>query len=168
MQPNTVPITGTPTRPAFAAKLDILAVFKVRAEARAYLWREGELDLPEAVDVLQGDAERDGLVARLGQDAVQQILAEAFHPVPATAVVYDPLIEQPRHLRAAAATVEAVAYALRERGITALRCLQTRSRIAELSQQQLEHVIARLARLRGSYPKVTDDLLLSLAELLDD
>ena len=157
MQPNTVPITGTPTRSAFGAKLDILAVFKARAEARAYLWREGELDLPEAVDVLQCDAERDGLVARLGQDAVQQILAEAFHP----------LIEQPRHLRAAAATVEAVAYALRERGITALRCLQTRSRIAELSQQQLEHVIARLARLRGSYPKVTNDFLLSLAEFLD-
>ena len=40
------------------------------------LWRCCELDLHEAVDKLQHDAERDGLVERIGQDAVQAILAK--------------------------------------------------------------------------------------------
>ncbi len=64
-------------------------------------------------------------------------------------------------------TVEAVMYALRQRGAAALRNERTRQRIVELSSRQLNGVIARLARLRGKYPKITDDLLLALAELLD-
>ena len=55
-------------------------VLELRAWARAYLYSIGELRLHEAVDVLQRDAQRDGLVAELGQDAVQQILADAFRP----------------------------------------------------------------------------------------
>jgi hypothetical protein len=55
-----------------------LEVFQLRAWARAYLWAACEFDLHEAVDVLQRDAERDGLVAEIGQDAVQRFLAEAF------------------------------------------------------------------------------------------
>ena len=51
-----------------------------RATARAYLWSIGEYDLPEAVDALQADAFRDGLVERIGQDTVQTILADAFRP----------------------------------------------------------------------------------------
>ena len=42
------------------------------------MWSIGEYELAEAVDQLQHDAERDGLIARLGQDAVQQIIADAF------------------------------------------------------------------------------------------
>ena len=57
-----------------------LDVLELRAWARAYLYSIGELALHEAVDVLQRDAERDGLVAELGQDGVQQILADAFRP----------------------------------------------------------------------------------------
>ena len=38
-----------------------------------------EFDLHEAVDVLQADAERAGLIDQLGQDRVQQIIADAFH-----------------------------------------------------------------------------------------
>jgi hypothetical protein len=71
----------TATRPARAPAIrrpSSLDVFRERAWARAYPWRAGELDLHEAVDVLQRDAERDGLVKRIGQDAVQQILAAAF------------------------------------------------------------------------------------------
>jgi hypothetical protein len=34
--------------------------------------------LHDAVDQLQHDAERDGLIDRLGQDAVQAIMSEAF------------------------------------------------------------------------------------------
>ena len=64
---------------AFAERyVDLLDVLRERAEARAYLWAAGEFDLQEAVDKLQADAARDGLVQRIGQDAVQAILAAAF------------------------------------------------------------------------------------------
>jgi hypothetical protein len=53
-----------------------LAVLELRAWARAYLWSLGELELHEAVDVLQHDAERDGL----DPDTTQTILADAFAP----------------------------------------------------------------------------------------
>jgi hypothetical protein len=45
------------------------------------LWAAGELSLHDAVDVLQADAVRDGLVAEIGQDAVQAIMAKAFEAV---------------------------------------------------------------------------------------
>jgi hypothetical protein len=61
-----------------AVRPDPLAIFIARAEARALLWQAGEFDLHEAVDKLQADAERDGLVDRIGQDAVQAIIAKAF------------------------------------------------------------------------------------------
>jgi hypothetical protein len=60
-------------------RLDPLVVFRARAEARALLWHCGALDLHEAVDVLQHDAERTGLVDAIGQDEVQAIIATAFH-----------------------------------------------------------------------------------------
>jgi hypothetical protein len=61
-------------------RVDLLDAFVERAEARAMLWSIGEIDLHTAVDQLQSDAERDGLVDRIGQDAVQTILAAAFQP----------------------------------------------------------------------------------------
>jgi hypothetical protein len=57
-----------------------LDVIELRAWARAYLWAIGEYELHEAVDVLQHDAERDGLIEQYGQDAIQQIIAAAFRP----------------------------------------------------------------------------------------
>jgi hypothetical protein len=62
-------------------KLDPVAVFEARCEARALLFAAGELDLHQAVDELQADAVRDGLVAGIGQDEVQSIMADAFHRV---------------------------------------------------------------------------------------
>lgn len=59
-------------------RVDVLDVFLARADARAYLWAVGEYDMPTAVDQLQADAVRDGLVDRLGQDAVQAIIAAAI------------------------------------------------------------------------------------------
>jgi hypothetical protein len=59
-------------------RVDALLAFVARIEARAILWQAGEFDLQEAVDVLQAAAERDGLVDRVGQDAVQHILAHVF------------------------------------------------------------------------------------------
>jgi hypothetical protein len=61
-----------------AARPSPLAVFTARAEARALLWRCLEFNLHEAVDVFQHAAERDGLIATLGQDAVQEIISKAF------------------------------------------------------------------------------------------
>jgi len=58
-----------------------LAAFAARAEARALLWQASELELQDAVDELQAAAERDGLVLKLGQDAVQTIIAKAFGAV---------------------------------------------------------------------------------------
>src|SRR5262249_17572524 len=62
-------------------RIDPVAVFIARAEARALLYAASEFDPHEAVDKLQADAERDGLVAAIGQDEVQRIIAEAFAAV---------------------------------------------------------------------------------------
>ncbi len=62
-------------------RLDALEVFELRCWARAYLWAACELDLHEAVDVLQADAVKNWLVDEVGQDEVQQLLAAAFHDV---------------------------------------------------------------------------------------
>ena len=58
-----------------------IVVFKVRCEARALLVATGDLDLHEAVDGLQAAAVASGLVAALGQDSVQAIMADAFERV---------------------------------------------------------------------------------------
>ena len=59
-------------------RIDVLDCFVARAEARAYLWAIGEYELAQAVDVLQHDAQRDGLIKRIGRDAIQAILSGAF------------------------------------------------------------------------------------------
>lgn len=66
------------SRPVSAAKADPVEVLRERAWARAFLFAIGELDLHEAVDVLQRDAERDGLVEAIGQDKIQEIISRAF------------------------------------------------------------------------------------------
>jgi hypothetical protein len=63
------------------AALDPIVVFRARCEARALLWKVDALDLSEAVDKLQADAVRDGLVDEIGQDEVQRLMADAFHHV---------------------------------------------------------------------------------------
>lgn len=62
-------------------QVDPLLAFTARAEARALLWKCCEIDLHEAVDILQHAAVRTGLVETIGQDRVQAIMAEAFHKV---------------------------------------------------------------------------------------
>jgi hypothetical protein len=58
--------------------VDPLLVFLARTEARAMLFAAREFDLHTAVDVLQLYAAESGTVDRIGQDAVQAILAHAF------------------------------------------------------------------------------------------
>ena len=61
-------------------RVDPLDAFTERVQSRALLWSIGELTLHDAVDQLQADAVRDGLIKQIGQDAVQQIMADAFAP----------------------------------------------------------------------------------------
>jgi hypothetical protein len=61
-------------------RVDLLTAFTARAQARAYLWSIGEYEMAEAVDVLQHDAKRDGLLEQYGQDAIEKIIADAFTP----------------------------------------------------------------------------------------
>jgi hypothetical protein len=162
----------------FVARPDPVVVFSARCEARAHLWREGELGRHEAVDVLQTAAERDGLVAKLGQDRVQASIAAAFHTAPIVAASNDAIeipagvqiveivAEQPRSLRAAESTVEALMYALRQGGTAALAERDTRSRLAELSTMQVREVIARLIVLCPRYQAITDELIFLLGKQL--
>jgi hypothetical protein len=53
-------------------------VYRARCEARAVLHVNGYLSLHEAVDELQADAERNGLLDLIGQDEAQAIMAYAF------------------------------------------------------------------------------------------
>jgi hypothetical protein len=63
-----------------AATVDVVEVFRARAEARAMLYGAGEFSLIEAIDPLQHYAEESRLVELLTQDGVQTILADAFAP----------------------------------------------------------------------------------------
>jgi hypothetical protein len=71
----------------------LIDVFRLRCEARAILVAEGEMDFHEAVDGLQEGAVEQGLVADLGQDAVQAIMAEAFAKVPRPGELEDAVAE---------------------------------------------------------------------------
>jgi hypothetical protein len=61
-----------------SAKASPIEIFRERCEARATLVAHGLYNLQDTVDTLQAAAEEQGLVARYGQDEVQQILSEAF------------------------------------------------------------------------------------------
>ena len=58
-----------------------LAVLIARAEARAMLWHADALDLTNAVDELEAEAEVSGLTAAIGEDEVAAIIVAAFTTV---------------------------------------------------------------------------------------
>lgn len=62
---------------------DRIAAFRARCEDRARRWAKGEWTwIGYAVDPLQDWAVATGLVNEIGQDAVQQIMSEAFYDRP--------------------------------------------------------------------------------------
>jgi len=63
------------------SRIDPPTVFIARAEARAALFAAGEISLHEAVDRLQASAITTRLLAELGRDRVQEIMAAAFREV---------------------------------------------------------------------------------------
>jgi hypothetical protein len=146
---------------------DPLDAFELRCWARARLYRDGELDLHDAVDELQRAAVAGGLVEQHGQDHVQEIMALAFRAVRDDLRCSEPEPERaPEAKRAPAATVEALMFVLRERGEAALAERDTLRRLGDLSTQQVRDVIGRLIGLRAQYPAITDDLLFKLGGVL--
>lgn len=63
---------------SFHTPLTAVDVFIARCEARAILYRVGEIELQEAVDELQAAAVRTGLVDAIGQNLIQLIMTVAF------------------------------------------------------------------------------------------
>jgi hypothetical protein len=81
-------VNGTNTRlispaiaPALAPCPDPIVVFTEQCEARALLYANSQIQLQHAVDGLQTIAEQSGLIALIGQDAVQQIMGKEFAAV---------------------------------------------------------------------------------------
>ena len=56
-------------------------VFVALCQARAQLWRLGEISLHDAIDWLQAYARSRGLISEFGQDEVQAIMSQAFREV---------------------------------------------------------------------------------------
>jgi hypothetical protein len=63
------------------AAVDPVAAFKLRCEARAYLYSQGEHDLHDGVDALEESARLSGLNRTISRNGVQAIIAGAFRPV---------------------------------------------------------------------------------------
>jgi hypothetical protein len=130
--------------------IDPVAVLIARVEARAILWREGELTLHDAVDQLLADAERDGLVGKLGADRVQQILADGFAPVrddlPGNQDVVpdEPITEEPTTAGVAASTLDAAEFLIRERDPKRLRVW-----LAQHSAEERRTILKHLERQKA-------------------
>ena len=111
--------------------IDPVDVFIARCAAQAKLYAAGEFDQQEAVDVLQTAAERDGLVKALGQDRVQQIMANAFRPVREALgdfdIVLDAPISRQSHATSASRKARSRPFAMRC-ARTALRRCNARAR----------------------------------------
>jgi hypothetical protein len=72
---------NAPFRPQ-QIRLDPIAVFEIRAWARAVLWQSGEYEtLQETVDPRWASAVVSGLTNKIGVDEVQRLMAHAFHRV---------------------------------------------------------------------------------------
>jgi hypothetical protein len=122
-------MTAPLRHPVAAARADPLKAFELRCWARALLWREGEIDLHEAVNELQASAVRDELVASIGQDAVQAVLAKAFGAVRDDAgsdMMPDALPEPRRVERVPLSTLLAAEYLARENDPKRLRAWLTK------------------------------------------
>ena len=135
-------------------RVDLLDAFKERADARAYLWAIGEYELAEAVDVLQHDAERDGLLDRIGQDAVQAILTDAFQPwrywvLGSSRTNLQPDINTAERSRyeTPQTTVEAIMYCVRERGLGALNEAANVERLSRCDPAAGAQINKRIATL---------------------
>jgi hypothetical protein len=139
--------------------------FELRCWSRAQLYELGELDLHDAVDVLQHFAEETGLVAAIGQDEVQKIMADAFKPIRERE--WQPLEPEPKQ-KTAPTTVEALMWALREFGLSGLYRAGNHDRLRCCDGAAMEQICRRLSNLnkgsRGSHPDWPDEDIEKLHE----
>jgi hypothetical protein len=63
------------------------------------------------------------------------------------------------------ASIEALMYSLRERGLNALTEHDCQRRLSELHPDQLDSVITRLTNMRVRYSPITDELITRLKNL---
>jgi hypothetical protein len=110
-------------------------VFRDRCEARAILVAACEMDFHEAIDGLQAAASEYGLIRKLGQDAVQAMMAEAFAKVPRAGELEDAfaamadfltgfLIEkasEPQRFDVPRSTIDAVSFLIKQNDPRRLR-----------------------------------------------
>jgi hypothetical protein len=162
-------------------QIDPIVAFQARCEARAIQSGAVELDLHEAVDKLQADAVRDGLVKSIGQDAQTDMVA-GFRPVREVewaaermAAVSDPVPPEAKqhgtrsraHSRTPGSTVEALMWLLRERGLSCLDDAKNRDRLRCCDVAAMKEISARLldlqSRSKGRLPNWTAE---NVAKLL--
>jgi len=74
--------------------------------------------------------------------------------------------EPPERGEASSATIEALIYPLRSRGIMALADEDALRRLSELSPRQMKEIIQRLQKMRANYPAISDSLISFLSERL--
>jgi hypothetical protein len=135
-------------------------VLELRAWARARLWRNGELDLHDAVDALQKAAVKYGLVEAIGQDAVQEILSAAF-----AAVRHDPNPVEPEpgpftNNHTPHSTVEALMWCLREQGLACLLKSRNRERLSRCDAATMAQIAQRLIAMQWD-PDDVEKLILT-------
>jgi hypothetical protein len=141
----TAPAAAKPP-PNNVIRIDPLVAFRARADARAHLVTAGELDLHDAFDELQRDAERTGLIREYGQDLIQQVMAAAMH-----ACGYRsggaPTFKPPEPEPTPASTIEALMFGLR-RGLSCLDEPGNRARLARCDASAMKQIAARLLNLK--------------------
>jgi hypothetical protein len=117
---------------------------------------EGELDLHDAVDVLQEFAEQSGLVAAIGQDAVQAIMANEFRPIREREWQAERAEQAVPKRKTPPTTIEALMYSLRERGLACLSETDTRDRLRRCDGLEMQEICGRLSnfqeRTKGRHP----------------
>jgi hypothetical protein len=103
--------------------IDAAEIFRERCEARAFLYAAYDYDLHEAVDALQTAAEANGLIAEIGQDAVQAMMADAFGRTQPTRVPDDVGEEAvtDQRVRVATSTLQAAEYLIMQNDPKRLR-----------------------------------------------
>ena len=100
--------------PLASTRPSAIDIFQERCEARAILVYACLLDLHEAVDGLQEDAERTGLVDDIGQDQVQAIMAKGFAIVPKMADQVDNINLKPHRPGATKSTLRTADYLIQQ------------------------------------------------------
>lgn len=144
------------------------AAFQLRCEARAYLYAIDELDLHEAVDVLQADAVEWGLVDALGQDRVQALMADAFRQVRKSEPPDRLSVESPASPSISNSTIEALMLCLRNHGSACLNEPKNQKRLASCDDISIRQIAARLldlaARSNSRFHSWTKEQIVALVD----